>query len=181
MYQHGWQREKQHWSRRNLRKEMLPSTIALLHTYYLCGSCWLVSWRKKYMHIYLGGMCYRISRKDAGKTHEEWRTNSWLTTRFWSTVRRTTIISQHDRLITKRSMIWCMWESQISIVNLFENSKETWRTEVIACNESLGEVDIRRGIFQGDSFSLLLFVVVLIPLSIFIPLLLSWMRQTLDR
>ena len=59
------------------------------------------------------------------------------------------------------------------IVNLFENSKETWRTEVIACNESLGEVDIRRGIFQGDSFSLLLFVVVLIPLSIFIPLLLS--------
>ena len=67
------------------------------------------------------------------------------------------------------------------IVNLFENSKETWRTEVIACNESLGEADIRRGIFQGDSFSLLLFVVVLIPLSIFIPLLLSRMRQTLDR
>ena len=59
------------------------------------------------------------------------------------------------------------------IVNLFENSKETWRTEVIACKESLGEVDIRRGIFQGDSFSLLLFVVVLIALSIFIPLLLS--------
>ena len=37
---------------------------------------------------------------------------------------------------------------------------------MIACNESLGEVDIRRGIFQGDSFSPLLFVVVLIPLSI---------------
>ena len=40
-----------------------------------------------------------------------------------------------------------------NIVNLFENSKETWRTELTACNESLGEVDIRRGIFQGDSFS----------------------------
>ena len=51
------------------------------------------------------------------------------------------------------------------IVNLFENSKETWRTELIACNESLDEVDIRRGIFQGNSFSPLL-VVVLIPLSI---------------
>ena len=34
-----------------------------------------------------------------------------------------------------------------NIVNLFENSKETWRTELIACNESLVEVDIRRGIF----------------------------------
>ena len=53
-----------------------------------------------------------------------------------------------------------------NIVNLFENSKETWRIELIACNESLGEVHIRRGIFKGDSFSPLLFVVVLIPLSI---------------
>ena len=52
-----------------------------------------------------------------------------------------------------------------NIVNLFENSKETWRTELIVCNESLGEV-VRRGIFQGDSFSPLLFAAVLIPLSI---------------
>ena len=51
-------------------------------------------------------------------------------------------------------------------MNVFQNSKETWITELIACNESLGEVDIGRGIFQGDSFSPLLFVVVLIPLSI---------------
>ena len=55
-----------------------------------------------------------------------------------------------------------------NMVNLFENSKETWRTELIACNENLGKVEIRRGIFQGDSFSLLLFVVVLIPLSVFL-------------
>ena len=27
------------------------------------------------------------------------------------------------------------------IVNLFENNKETWRTELTAYNESLGEVD----------------------------------------
>ena len=40
-----------------------------------------------------------------------------------------------------------------NIVNLFENSKDTWRIELLACNESLGEDDIRRGIFQGDSFS----------------------------
>ena len=35
-----------------------------------------------------------------------------------------------------------------------------------AYNESLREVDMRRGIFQGDSFSPLLFVIVLIPLSL---------------
>ena len=44
-----------------------------------------------------------------------------------------------------------------NIVNLFENSKETWSTELIVCNESLGEV-VRRGIFHGDSFSPLLFL-----------------------
>ena len=53
-----------------------------------------------------------------------------------------------------------------NIVNLFENSKETWRTELTPCKESLGEVDIGRVIFQGDSFSPLLFVVVLISSSI---------------
>ena len=53
-----------------------------------------------------------------------------------------------------------------NVVNLFENSKVTSRTELTTCNESLREVDIRRGIFQEDSFSPLLFVVVLIPLLI---------------
>ena len=53
-----------------------------------------------------------------------------------------------------------------NIVNLFENSKETWRTELMKCNKSLGEVDNRRGIFQGNSLSPLLFVVALIALSI---------------
>ena len=53
-----------------------------------------------------------------------------------------------------------------NIMNLFENRKETWRTELITCKETLGEVDIRRGIFQVDSFSPFLFLVVLIPISI---------------
>ena len=52
-----------------------------------------------------------------------------------------------------------------NIVNLFENSKETWRTELIACNEILGEGDIKTGIFPENSSSALLFVAVLIPLS----------------
>ena len=53
-----------------------------------------------------------------------------------------------------------------SIANLFQKSKETCRAKLIACNKSLEEVDIGRGIFQGDSFSPLLFLVVLIPLLI---------------
>ena len=53
-----------------------------------------------------------------------------------------------------------------NIVNLFKNSKETWSTELTASNESLGEVDITRGIVQGVSFSPLLFVVVLLPFLI---------------
>ena len=38
-----------------------------------------------------------------------------------------------------------------NIESLFENSKETWRTEVAVCNESLGEVDMRRD-FSGGFF-----------------------------
>ena len=52
----------------------------------------------------------------------------------------------HDWMIEAIKMV----EIPDNIVNLFENSKETWRTELTACNESLGEVDIRRGIFQED-------------------------------
>ena len=33
-------------------------------------------------------------------------------------------------------------------------------------NSELGEVEIKRGIFQGDSLSLLVFVLALIPLSL---------------
>ena len=29
-----------------------------------------------------------------------------------------------------------------NIMNVFANSRETWITELIACNENLGEVDI---------------------------------------
>ena len=42
----------------------------------------------------------------------------------------------------------------------------TWRAELKASNESLWEVHIRRGIFDGDSFPPLLFVVVLIALLV---------------
>ena len=40
-----------------------------------------------------------------------------------------------------------------------------WETELTSEKVSLGKVKIRRGIFQGDSFSPLLFVLAVIPLS----------------
>ena len=41
-----------------------------------------------------------------------------------------------------------------------------WRTELSSGGVRLGDVNIRRGIFQGDSLSPLLFVLSLIPLTL---------------
>ena len=41
----------------------------------------------------------------------------------------------------------------------------SWWVELISGEENLGEINIRRGIFQGDSLSPLLFVVCLLPLT----------------
>ena len=43
---------------------------------------------------------------------------------------------------------------------------KTWRTTLTAGGNCLSEVSIKRGIFQGDSLSPLLFVVALMPLSL---------------
>ena len=53
-----------------------------------------------------------------------------------------------------------------NIKSLLVNSME--KCEVMLCsgNSELGEVEIKRGIFQGDSLSPLVFVLALIPLSL---------------
>ena len=48
---------------------------------------------------------------------------------------------------------------------LLVESMKTWRTNLTANDECLGKVNIRRGIFQGDSLSPLLFVLALFRLS----------------
>ena len=45
------------------------------------------------------------------------------------------------------------------------SSMGEWKTELTSCGQTLGEVDINRGIFQGDSLSTLLFVLRMVPLS----------------
>ena len=52
-----------------------------------------------------------------------------------------------------------------NIGRLISASMRKWRTMLSANGETLGYVNIRRGIFQGDSFSPLLFVLIMVPLT----------------
>ena len=58
-----------------------------------------------------------------------------------------------------------MFGAATNMIALLEKSMAHWRTELIVGGQTLGIVNIRRGIFQGDSLSPLLFVVSLITLS----------------
>ena len=42
---------------------------------------------------------------------------------------------------------------------------KSWKLELNTSGEKLGEGDIRRGIFQGDSLSPVLFVLCIVPLT----------------
>ena len=53
-----------------------------------------------------------------------------------------------------------------NVERFIHRSMAQWKTELTSCGERLGHVHIRRGIFQGDSLSPLLFVICLIPLSL---------------
>ena len=53
-----------------------------------------------------------------------------------------------------------------NVVCLIENSMRSWNTQLEYMNERLAQIDIKRGIFQGDSLSPLLFITALIPLSV---------------
>ena len=52
-----------------------------------------------------------------------------------------------------------------NIIGLIKQSMNKWKTNLYADGKLLGSVPIRRGIFQGDSFSPLLFVIALLPLT----------------
>ena len=52
-----------------------------------------------------------------------------------------------------------------NIGTLLRNSMVNWKTQLMGGGDVLGTVDIKRGIFHGDSLSPLLFVMVMIPLS----------------
>ena len=53
-----------------------------------------------------------------------------------------------------------------NVIALLKSTMTDWKTELISGDTNLGRVDINRGIFQGDSLSLLLFILSLIPLAL---------------
>ena len=53
-----------------------------------------------------------------------------------------------------------------NIKSMLVNSMEKWKVMLCSRNSELGEVEIKRGIFQGDYLSPLVFVLALIPLSL---------------
>ncbi|CAB4018161.1 Hypothetical predicted protein, partial [Paramuricea clavata] len=59
-----------------------------------------------------------------------------------------------------------MFKIAADVRTFVEGSMENWKTELTSSGESLGNVNIRRGIFQGDSLSPLIFVMCMIPLSL---------------
>ena len=53
-----------------------------------------------------------------------------------------------------------------NVETFLRSSMKEWKTVLTSMGTELGEVQIKRGIFQGDSLSPLLFVIAMIPLSI---------------
>ena len=52
-----------------------------------------------------------------------------------------------------------------NVQDFLNNSMKSWKLELNASGKTLGEVDIKREIFQGDSLSPLLFVFCMVPLT----------------
>ena len=54
----------------------------------------------------------------------------------------------------------------VNVISFVNASMKQWNVELTASNQRLGNVRIRRGIFQGDSLPPLLFVLMIIPLTL---------------
>jgi len=53
-----------------------------------------------------------------------------------------------------------------NVINFIQKSMDQWKLSLTASGEHLGDVEVKRGIFQGDSLSPLLFVLSMFPLSL---------------
>ena len=58
-----------------------------------------------------------------------------------------------------------MFDIAKNVQDYLNKSMQSWKLELNAPAKTLRKVDIRRGIFQGDSLSPLLFVLCMVPLT----------------
>ena len=53
----------------------------------------------------------------------------------------------------------------LKVINGIEKTMKTWRVELTAEGRNLAEAKMQRGIFLGDTQSLLLFIIAMMPLN----------------
>ena len=70
-------------------------------------------------------------------------------------------------MVPQTWIIECLKMYKISdkVINFITKAMKNWKIELTAGGQSLAEVNIQRGIFQGDSLSPLLFVIAMMPLN----------------
>ena len=68
----------------------------------------------------------------------------------------------HSRIIERLDL----FKVVENINSLLVNSMAKWKVMLFSGNSELGEVEIKRSIYQGDSLSPLVFSLALIPLSV---------------
>ena len=71
-------------------------------------------------------------------------------------------------MVLQSLIVECLGAVVVSeqIKHFFPESMKAWRMDLTCNNQFLGGVDMKRGIFQGDSLSPLLFLLCLIPLTV---------------
>ena len=64
-------------------------------------------------------------------------------------------------------LIECLeiYGTEENTIRFLKNTMPTWKTILTSSGTRLAEVNIRRGIFQGDSLSPLVFIVAMIPMT----------------
>ena len=79
----------------------------------------------------------------------------------WVDYKKAYVMVPHSWIIATMGMVGLA----DNIIGLIKQSMNKWKTNLYADGKLLGSVPIRRGIFQGDSFSPLLFVIALLPFT----------------
>ena len=61
-----------------------------------------------------------------------------------------------------------------NIMNVLEKSMTKWKVQLNAGNKVLGDINVKRVIFQGDSLSPLLFAICLVPMPLILRKMKAW-------